>query len=45
VFDVELLDVKAAPKADPKSAEKPAEAEAAPKANLARVQQVYRTVA
>ncbi|MEE8730949.1 MAG: FKBP-type peptidyl-prolyl cis-trans isomerase [Rahnella inusitata] len=33
VFDVELLDVKAAPKADPKSAEKPAEAEAAPKAN------------
>lgn len=33
VFDVELLDVKAAPKADPKAAEKPAEAEAAPKAN------------
>ncbi len=31
VFDVELLDVKAAPKADPKAAEKPAEA--APKAN------------
>lgn len=31
VFDVELLDVKAPPKADPKAAEKPAEA--APKAN------------